>query len=131
MKLASETASLGRLLETESSGVTMSNRGPTTVQPRSNHGPSTVQARSNRWQACKAIAFKLASVPGMRSAHLSQCKTQKCNRPRVRREAGCLYIKQQLDTFITCHQMTIPTIYIVRSEVVLTDSRLGLLRARA
>lgn len=40
---------------------------------------------------------------------------------------GCLvYIKQQLEAFVTCHQATIPA---NGSEGVLTDSRLGSLRA--
>jgi hypothetical protein len=51
---------------------------------------------------------------------------QKHNQPRVMREAGCLYIKQQLEAFITCHQATIPA---NGNEVVLTDSRPGSLRA--
>lgn len=37
-----------------------------------------------------------------------------------------VYIKQQLDAFITCHQATIPA---NGNEVVLTDSRPGFLRA--
>ncbi len=45
MKLASETASLGRLLETESSGVTMSNRGPSTVQQVAGMQSHCLQAR--------------------------------------------------------------------------------------
>lgn len=51
---------------------------------------------------------------------------QKHNQPDAKRRAGCLYIKQQLEAFITCHQMTIPA---NGNEVVLTDSRPGSLRA--
>lgn len=55
-----------------------------------------------------------------------QIANVKREHPRAKRRGVLVYIKQQLDTFITCHQATISA---SGNEVVLTDSRLGLLRA--
>jgi hypothetical protein len=52
---------------------------------------------------------------------------QKHNQPRAMREAGCLYIKQQLEAFVGCCQPTIPA---NGSEGVLTVSRSRLLWTR-
>ena len=111
-----------------------SRRGPRRF-PRKHQRPENAKQSSARCKHARCEHGTCHAVPG--TAWHVPCSAgsvgvrrklggQKHNQPRAVREAGCLYIKQQLEAFIACHQATIPA---NGNEVVLTDSRPGSLRA--